>query len=273
MAPVLGKRKRRKRLTDDTSVFSPLPDCQAQALLKQHFEATFEPLPVLENVLSALPQNEDESDQHLEGSDWEGISDGERDHAKLVQYTTSKSAKAEVSKNEMKAFMTSKPPTSKAQSTFTENRKNAPKNGSDEADDSADLKKDLALQRLLKESHLLDSISSLSHTGQNRHKALDLRLRDMGSRSSIFSQPRMPIAQRKGIMAKAVTREEARRREAQENGIVLEKASRTKRLVDVKRHRSIGAPAVGKFRGGTLRLSKKDVAEIQGSNKTSQGRR
>ena len=146
-------------------------------------------------------------------------------------------------------------------------------NEPDDADESANLKKDLALQRLLKESHLLEPKSSLSHTGQNRHKAHDLRLREMGSRSSIFSQQKMPLAQRKGITAKAVEREETRRREALDNGIVLEKAGSSKKRADMKRKRGIGAPTVGKFRGGTLRLSTKDVAEIQGPKKVSRGSR
>ena len=133
--------------------------------------------------------------------------------------------------------------------------------------DAANLKKDLALQRLLKESHLLDPQSSLSHFGQNRHKALDLRLQDMGSKTSVFAQKNMPLAQRKGITAKVTEREELRRREAQENGIILEKAGKRKRKDSIMRQRGIGAPSVGKFQGGMLKLNKKDIAEIEGPKK------
>lgn len=139
--------------------------------------------------------------------------------------------------------------------------------------DAANLKKDLALQRLLKESHLLDPQSSLSHSGQNRHKALDLRLQDMGSKTSIFAQQKMPFAQRKGIAAKAIEREELRRREARENGIILEKAAKGKKKGDTMRQRGIGAPSVGKFQGGMLKLSKKDVAEIEGPKKNARRKR
>lgn len=138
--------------------------------------------------------------------------------------------------------------------------------------DAANLKKDLALQRLLKESHLLDSHSSLSHVGQNRHKALDLRLQDLGSKTSVFAQQNMPFAQRKGIMAKATKREDLRRREAQENGIILEKAGKPKKD-STMRQRGIGAPSVGKFRGGMLKLNKKDVAAIEGPKKTARRER
>lgn len=169
---------------------------------------------------------------------------------------------------------TAKPPSALQKRATTAKRKQPNPIDHDEATtDSANLKKDLALQRLLKESHLLDPQSSLSHTGQNRHKVLDLRLQDMGSKSSIFKQEKMPLAQRKGILAKAADREDSRRRTAQENGIILERAFKGKGKDDGKRQRGIGAPSVGKFQGGMLKLSKKDVAEIEGPKKTSRGRK
>lgn len=120
---------------------------------------------------------------------------------------------------------------------------------------------------------MLDPKSSLSHSGQNRHKALDLRLQDMGSKTSVFVQQNMPLAQRKGITAKATKREELRRREAQENGIILEKAVKGKKNGDTMRQRGIGAPSVGKFQGGMLKLSKKDVAEIEGPKRIARRKR
>ena len=98
----------------------------------------------------------------------------------------------------------------------------------------------------------------------------------MGSKSSIFKQEKMPLAQRKGIHAKAAGREESRRKEAFENGIVLEKKSKGKRGSDNRgsdgrRERGIGAPSVGRFEGGTLKLSRKDIAEIEGPRKKSVG--
>lgn len=105
-------------------------------------------------------------------------------------------------------------------------------------------------------------------TGHNRHKALDLRLREMGSKSSNYKQQNMPLAQRKGINLKAERKEDTRRKEAKENGIILEKATKGKREKNMRRQRAIGTPSVGKFRGGILKLSKKDVAEIQGARDT-----
>jgi Domain of unknown function (DUF4602) len=150
-----------------------------------------------------------------------------------------------------------------------------PNKAKDEEADSEtqNLQNDLALQRLLNESHLLDSTSTdLNPTGKNRHKALDLRLQALGAKKSIFAPNQMPKSHRQGIEAKAVKTEFDRRREARENGIILEKpvfkqqknggSSTTKR-----RDRGVGAPAVGKFAGGTLRLSKHDLASIQGPSR------
>ena len=140
--------------------------------------------------------------------------------------------------------------------------------------DAENLKKDLALQRLLKESHLLDPQSSSSPYGQNRHKSIDLRLQELGTKLSLYHQRNMPMSQRKGIAAKASGREESRRKEAKENGVILEKVTKGRKdTIDNKRQRGIGAPSVGRFKGGMLTLSKRDVIEIQGRKKTSKGKR
>ena len=78
----------------------------------------------------------------------------------------------------------------------------------------------------------------------------------------------MPMSHRKGIISKQSDREEKRRREARENGIILEKArSGMKGHKEARRDRGIGGPGVGKFSGGTLRLSKKDIFDIEGPKK------
>lgn len=140
------------------------------------------------------------------------------------------------------------------------------KESKDESDDETDnLKNDLALQRLLRESHLLGVSSSLSPTGNNRHKAIDLHLQTVGAKSSILTQEKMPMAHRKGIVVKAKQVEEKRRKEARENGIILEKEKRAKTVRSKNRDRGIGGPGVGRFKGGTLRLSKYDLADIRGT--------
>ena len=139
--------------------------------------------------------------------------------------------------------------------------------------DAANLKKDLALQRLLKESHLLDRPSLTSAPTVNRNKVTDLRMQALGAKASLFAQQKMPLSHRRGIQAKKVTREEVRRNEAQENGVILERATKDKQGDIRKRERGIGTAAVGKFSGGTLKLSRRDIHEINGPRQVVRGKR
>lgn len=85
----------------------------------------------------------------------------------------------------------------------------------------------------------------------------------------------MPLPERRANAAKAKALEEKRRSEARENGIVLEKEVRKPRAVGKAkaRERGVGGPAVGKFRGGTLTLSKRDVTAITaGGGRGGRGR-
>ncbi len=136
------------------------------------------------------------------------------------------------------------------------------------ASEALNLKHDLDLQRLLKESHLLEQAKASSTLGTHRHKAVDMRMQSLGSKESVFHQDKMPLAHRRGILAKAANREASRRADAQENGVILEKATTKARARDLHRERGVDVPAVGKFRGGTLRLSKKDVLDIQGPSRS-----
>ena len=170
------------------------------------------------------------------------------------------------------SYQSTKPPSSRPAATSKAKIIKQP-DPDEMASDAANLKKDLALQRLLKESHLLESGSALSASGRNRHKAVDMRLQDLGSKTSLYAQPKMPMSHRRGIAAKLTEKEEARRREAHENGIILEKATKAKKGSEARRQRSIGAPTVGRFQGGMLKLSKRDVADIQGPRKTAKRKR
>lgn len=180
----------------------------------------------------------------------------------------------DVDETDRRFKQTTKPPSSFDIPVSTAKRKQPEQADREEvATEAANIKKDLALQRLLKESHLLDPQSSSALSGSNRHKALDLRLQNLGSKSSILTQEKMPLNHRKGIVAKAREREENRRREAKENGIILEKAVTGTAKKTPIRQRGIGGPSVGKFQGGMLKLSKKDVAYIVGPRKTLKGRK
>jgi uncharacterized protein DUF4602 len=134
--------------------------------------------------------------------------------------------------------------------------------------DAENLKNDIALQRLLAESHLLskDASQGLDPRGKARIKALDIRLQALGSKDSFFAQDNVPMTIRKGITKKRQGKEEKRRREAKESGTILEKEVRKKKEIG-KRDRGVGGPAVGRMKGGLLTLSKKDIIDIQGKKR------
>ncbi|KAI9049992.1 hypothetical protein LZ554_006137 [Drepanopeziza brunnea f. sp. 'monogermtubi'] len=269
MSTTLGKRKRRAPKEDatprDQSEESGTDELDAQEIFRRHFEAQFKPLPVVQKAELV----EESSDEELEeDSDWSGISDGKENGVLVVEHEDAQTRMAAMSKEELKLFMSSKVPKSTPTVSIIRDQAGS-KIDDDDASEAANLKKDLALQRLLTESHLLDSSSNPTLSGTNRHKATDLRLQALGSKTSIFRQEKMPMSHRKGIASKAAEKEAKRRHEAKENGIILEKAKMgTKKTSAGKRDRGVGAPGVGRFSGGTLTLSKKDIYEIEGPKRT-----
>ncbi|KAH7360883.1 hypothetical protein BKA65DRAFT_474014 [Rhexocercosporidium sp. MPI-PUGE-AT-0058] len=268
MSSKLGKRKRITHKHEPAhraeSEGSGSEELDAQEIFRRHFEAQFKPLPVMkkEIVVERVPEEESGED-----SDWDGISEDEENGVQVVEHTDAQSRMAAMSKEELKSFMSSKIP--KNTPTVSLLRDNVGGKIDDEdASEAANLKKDLALQRLLSESHLLESSKNPTLSGNNRHKATDLRLQALGSKESILRQEKMPMSHRKGITSKQTEKEAKRRSEARENGIILEKAKMVKKSSAGKRDRGIGAPGVGRFSGGTLTLSKKDIHDIEGPKRT-----
>ena len=108
MAPALGKRKRRDQLNDaDTKNASIVHEDSAglQALFRQHFESTFEPLPgTVARSHLVHDVDTEPSDRELE-PDWDGFSDHSDEHAEIVHCATHASSKGDISKDEFKTFM------------------------------------------------------------------------------------------------------------------------------------------------------------------------
>lgn len=277
MAPTLGKRKRVTRAELEQPSRSPTPSSDSegsdaedlQAIFRRAFEAKFKPLavetkkPKIEEV-----QTEQDVEEEEEESDWSGISDNSND-VEIIEYKDTHHTRDEAELAEKKAFMSFKPPTSASATpkSLTVKKKQ------DDADltETTNLKNDLALQKLLRESHLLSASSSgtstptLTTTGIARHKSADLHLQSLGAKASVFTQKNMPMAQRKHMAQKARLTEEKRRAQAKEAGIILETERRVgKKDVEKKRERGVGGPSIGRFKGGTLSLSKKDVRSITG---------
>lgn len=277
MAPHLGKRKRVTRAELEQPSRSPTPSSDSadsgaediQAAFRRAFEAKFKPLPLEPKKAKAeetpIVEDDDCSDEE---TDWSGISEAEND-VEIIEYTDTKRERDEVERALKKTFMSSKPPSSTL--VPTKNPVVKKKQDDDEVGDVANLKNDLALQKLLRESHLLSASSSgtstpaLTTTGVARHKSTDLHLQSLGAKSSVFTQKKMPMAQRKHMIQKARVTEAKRRTEAKEAGIVLEREQSVAKVdKEKKRERSVGGPSIGRFKGGTLSLSKKDVRSITG---------
>ncbi|KAF1957393.1 hypothetical protein CC80DRAFT_410694 [Byssothecium circinans] len=288
MAHALGKRKRitREELEHPSRSPSPSSDSDAedvQALFRKAFEAKFKPLEI-EPVQKKVNEDESEDGEEEEDeSDWSGISsEGEEDNnVEVIDYAADSLPTSEkASRGEMRAFMSAKPPSSSTTSTSTKPSRASKKEDNDDSTEALNLKNDLALQNLLRESHILsthaptystrgDTPSAKPTSIATRHKLVDLHMQSLGAKGSIFTQKKMPMQYRKGIAAKATLREDLRRKEAKENGIILERKSRGsgsgKGAVgkrDRDRDRGVGAPSVGKFKNGTLTLSRKDVNSI-----------
>lgn len=319
MTSVLGKRKSRRAEKDPAEVAA------AQEKLRKFFEAQYEPIAPTDGtdkeaadgdgeVADERSDEEEEEDDNGgsasdEDDEWGGLSgDDDDDNAEdddttpqieVVDYTTAVSHPTSSDPTRRKAeraYLSSRVP-SALPTVAAAPTKQSSRKAADE-DSTTLLRDDLALQRLLTESHLFESTfganaagKGVEHEGRNRHKATDLRLAALGSKDSIYKQAKMPMGTRKGIIATAEKREEKRRREARENGIVLERATagvhegwtglkgKKSRSASSgagsggsrKREAAVDAPAVGKLRNGLLQLSKKDIREIEGSGGGSRG--
>ncbi|KAF9890920.1 hypothetical protein FE257_005177 [Aspergillus nanangensis] len=270
---MIGKRKRdtsvvsRSIKTKDQEDTPTAVDSSYQDVFRKFFEAEFEPLEVPGGKIARAEESEEDDEDGLEdseiGSDWDGIS-AEEDEVNTVEVVdhadSSANAELPLDKKARKAFMTAKLPSFSWDQTTAKRSPTKDEDGDeDKVSDANNLKNDLALQRLLQESHLLESGSDLAPTGKNRLKALDLRMQSLGAKTSLYHQQNMPSSQRRGIKAKAEKKEDKRRVEARENGIILEKQAPKTKSTQGRRERGVGGPSIGKFTGGTLNLSKQDL--------------
>ena len=245
MAVTIGKRKRdvvqqkpRKATQIEVSDNSDSDDNERmKAIFQKHFEAQFKPLPEkkVKKAEVELEEEEDEGDD-AEEDDWEGLSSGEEDApVQVIEYSDARTDgdknAASLSKRELKAFLSSKVPKASSVPAIVIKKPDKPGDEEDDSTEKLNLKNDLALQRLLNESHLLDSStpqSDLEVSGKNRLRALDLRMQSLGVKTSTFDGGKMPMNMRKGVTVHRQGLENKRRRDARENGIILEKEKRVK---------------------------------------------
>jgi hypothetical protein len=95
-----------------------------------------------------------------------------------------------------------------------------------------------------------------------------MRIQALGSKTSILKQEKMPMHIRKGITAAATAREAKRRREAKENGVILEREAPKKSKRDRRRDPGVDRPGVGRLTGASLKLSERDIKSIEGTRDT-----
>lgn len=195
MAVTLGKRKRQTEAKPDIRKKCDHNDSEdedegtARALFQRAFEAKFKPLETKPKPIEE--PSEDEVDDESDGdSAWNGLSEDEEEtQVEIVQH-----AEPTISDDmdrifERKAFMSSKPP--KLDDAVSKPLAKTLKSSTKDEEDGTEvtnLKNDLELQRLLKESHLLHPStfhgSSSTPDGKGRLKALDMRIRDLGAKTS-----------------------------------------------------------------------------------------
>ncbi|CAA93306.1 rRNA processing protein Faf1 [Schizosaccharomyces pombe] len=129
--------------------------------------------------------------------------------------------------------------------------------GSDD-DEVENLKNDLELQKLLRESHLLHEATSrtgqvqLVAEGKIRHKVVQQHIAQLGGKKET---EKMPMAARRGMKKKQKHIEKVIENEARESGTVLAK-KRKERKQFKKGFRPVTFSAPGKLVGGTLLLPK-----------------
>lgn len=286
---VLGKRK---------ATEPSISEEEANEIFRRHFESRFAPLP--ETTPSKTTVESDHDDDEPSDSEWGGISSDEdsasetsevEDDAseapeepsiQVIDHSIPQIPKPTLSKSDLKAILSSRPSDPTATPPPSQPTKSKPSKTSMPEDAPSLLKQDLELRRLISESHLFSanrnasvfSATALGATaepktfaaGRTRQKATDLRVQALGSKSSILKQDKMPMSMRKGMAAAASARESKRRREAKENGVILERAaSGKKNRRDRPRDRAVDAPGMGRFKGAELRLNKNDIKKLEGS--------
>ncbi|KAH0608251.1 uncharacterized protein H6S33_002303 [Morchella sextelata] len=281
--PAILKKRKRAAPKEDPDTKDTADGLDAMEIFRRHFESQFAPLPEVKGskkpkkaVKGSKPGKrakteivqEDEGEDDS-GSEWEGLSEEEGDQKpaapapEVIHFTCGdpllKTAK--LPKSILKPFISTKPPPLRTPDAPTAPAKRPSSDPDSEEDTTAEahlLQNDLALQRLLRESHLLDE--NLEATGKNRLKAIEARVQALGGKD--LTKHKMPMADRVWMEKSRKAKEEKRRREAREAGVVLEREVRVKKEVK-RRERGFG-PSVGKFRNGTLVLSRRDVMDIEG---------
>ncbi|OLL22794.1 hypothetical protein NEOLI_004687 [Neolecta irregularis DAH-3] len=237
-------------------------EMEALNALQRYFESQFGTgivqLVAKETKLEVVLQSDDsefDDDEYLVATNPETT---------VVEFKEFKESKlnnaAPILRESRNSFMSSKPPSSKTAAQLKHSRGT---DDDDDDDDSINLKHDVALQRLLRESHLLHKEASsergLELTGKSRIKALEQYATSLGGK---VKADRTPMRIKRGIKEKAQKRKEKNAREAMEAGIVTSKEKKVKKRVFKKNSGLDNLHRVGKFKGGTLSINESEIRRV-----------
>jgi hypothetical protein len=243
-------------------------DRQVLDVFRRNFEAQFGHL---DDISSNNDSEEDESvDGDSDGSSFGGFSDQEREISqdeapKVVKFvdSTRRTGLDMNSRQEKKRFMTNTAPKKASADVVAKPTKPT-------QEEAEDLKNDIALQRLINESHILaeankeghisgaDVSTDLDPIGKARIKALEFRLQQAGAKKQ---HEKMPMNMRKGIIAKQKDRKEKHEAYAKEAGIVLARPSTNGvSKKPARRDRGLQIASVGKNTRHGLVISKSEIA-------------
>jgi Domain of unknown function (DUF4602) len=126
-------------------------------------------------------------------------------------------------------------------------------------DERENLKNDVALQRLLRESNILAEYHDRDDPGRLRHRTIESRISHLGGKEG--PKGNIPLRIRKGIETAKVQRQEKKEREAQEAGLIMPKKRKVKPVKT--RERGLNTKSgVGKFKNGMLQVSEREIRKI-----------
>jgi hypothetical protein len=143
--------------------------------------------------------------------------------------------------------------------------------GEEASDSEDDLKKDKALQRLLRDAHLLDGSADALEIqgGKARQQSIAEQLKRSGAKQA--TQRKMPAGMRLGIRDAQRKKAQVHEETMRENGIITAKKTAAEKQADLPRkkprkERSLGTMAgVGRYKNGTLTISKREIDSVNGT--------
>ena len=199
-----------------------------------------------------VPDESDDISEAASSSSFADFEEEETDEVEEVVFHETDTKDVQTDNAGFKAFMSGKVP--KVGPTQLPTRT--------EDDEERDaLKKDIELQKLLRESHLLadQGTGSLSATGKTRHKAVAMHLIHNGAKPP--PPEKMSMTMRCGIKQKQGKQLAKKEKEEKEAGIVTAKKATVQKKK--KSNKLLHELNLGKYKHGKLSITRSEINRIQ----------